>query len=383
LVIQKSRFEQLLAKAGNDAGEIDRTMLGEINAGLSRSLRELREGIMRVRLVRVAEIFGRMPFVVRDLGRETKKQARLKLEGQDTEIDKYLIERLKDPLLHMVRNSFAHGIEPADERTAKGKPAEATISLKAATAGDSVIIEVGDDGRGIDANEVAARARTLGVPVAQVVDDVALLEILCSPGFSTRHEADRAAGRGVGMAIVSNTIRELGGTMTLKTEPGVGTRFILRLPLTLAVADTFVVSDAEQTCAIPQGFVTEVMELKDSEIRLVNRTEVIPYRSGILPIKRLSSLFNLNTPKRARSCALVLSSERGSIGLIVERIHGQREVVVSSIKDPLIQVKGISGATELGDGKPVLILDVPALTSGAVRPHAATERTHSSAGAAN
>ena len=369
MVIKRSRFEEEVNRLSRKGEALDIGVLREVNIGLGRSLRELREGIMRVRMVPVAEIFARMPFVVRDLARESRKKARLTMEGQQTEIDKYLIEQLKDSLLHLVRNSFSHGVETAEERQAAGKPEEAVISLCAETSGDSVVIVVSDDGRGISENGVLRRAQELGISIPEVVDNAALLEILCAPGFSTRTDADLASGRGIGMAVVHNTVRELGGTLALETEEGKGSKFIIRVPLTLAIAETLIVSASDQTCAVPQSYVAEVIPVTEEEIRKVNGVEVIPYRDGVLPVIRLSSFFQLKRKPQPRMCVLVLNSDRGSSGLVVDRIHGQREIVVRAIRDPLIQAPGVAGATELGDGRPVLILDGAAFTSGAVRPN--------------
>jgi two-component system, chemotaxis family, sensor kinase CheA len=369
MVIKRSRFEEEVSRLSRKGEALDLSVLREVNTGLGRSLREMREAIMRVRMVPVAEIFARMPFVVRDLARESHKKARLTMEGQQTEIDKYLIEQMKDSLLHLVRNSFSHGVETPEERLDAGKSEEAVISLSAATSGDSVVITVADDGRGISEKAVLRRAAELEVPVPEVVDNAALLEILCAPGFSTRTDADLASGRGMGMAVVDNTVRQLGGTLALETEEGKGSRFIIRVPLTLAIAETLIVSASDQTCAVPQSYITEVMPVTEEEIRKVNGVEVIPYREGVLPIIRLSSFFRLARGGQTRMCVLVLNSDRGSSGLVVDRIHGQREIVVRTIRDPLIQAPGVAGATELGDGRPVLILDGAAFTSGAVRPN--------------
>ena len=214
-----------MAQLNRGTSKVDLRGVQEVSGGLGRSLRELREAIMRVRLVPVAEIFARMPFVVRDLARQTQKRVRLRLAGQDTAIDKYLIERLKDPLLHLVRNAFSHGVETPEERAAVSKPEEATIDLSASTAGDSVIIEVRDDGQGINPNAIVQRARKLGVEVPEIIDSQSILQILCASGFSTRDDADRAAGRGVGMTIVYAIVRELGGNLTLESEEGRGTEF--------------------------------------------------------------------------------------------------------------------------------------------------------------
>jgi two-component system chemotaxis sensor kinase CheA len=170
------------------------------------------------------------------------------------------------------------------------------------------------------------------------------------------------------MSVVSNTVRQLGGQLSLETQHHRGVRFCLRLPLTLAIANVFILSANEQTCAVPQSFVQEVLQMTNDQVRTVNSTEVIPYRNGILPLVRLRAIFGAENSPQARLPVLVLNSERGRTGLVVDRIHGQREVVVRAIRDPLIQVSGIAGATELGDGRPVLILDPSALTSGIVLP---------------
>ncbi len=368
MVIHRSRLDAQLTRLNGSSGRIDLRGVQEVSGGLARSLRELREAITRARLVPVAEIFARMPFVVRDLARQTQKRVRLKLTGQDTAIDKYLIERLKDPLLHMVRNAFSHGVETPQERAAASKPEEATIALNATTAGDSVIIQVRDDGRGVNRNAILQRARNLGLQIPDVVDDQSILQILCWSGFSTREDADRASGRGVGMSVVHAIVRELGGNLTLDSEEGHGTQFTIRLPLTLAIAETLIVTAAGQRCAIPQSFVRELLHVTEHQIQIANGIEVIAYKAGVLPVVRLAKLFRLPNGSVPKMCLLVVASDRGSVGLIVEQVLGQKEVVVSALRDPLIQVPGISGATELGDGKPVLILDGAALTSGSVRP---------------
>jgi two-component system, chemotaxis family, sensor kinase CheA len=369
MVIQRSRFDEEINRLTRKGSTVNARPLQEINVGFARSLRELRDAIMRVRLVPVAEIFARMPFVVRDLARESEKRVRLVLEGQQTEIDKYLIEQLKDPLLHLVRNAFSHGVETPEERRRAGKPEEATITLRAETSGDSVTITIADDGRGVNKAAVLKRAADMGIDAPEMVDNAALVKILCSPGFSTRDDADRASGRGIGMAVVHETIKELGGAIALESDAESGTKFIIRVPLTLAIAETLIVSAAEQTCAVPQSFISEVMQVTEQDLQFVNGVEVIKYRAGVLPVFRLARLFKIRRESPLRMCVLVLNSDRGSSGLLVDRIHGQKEVVVRPIRDPLIQAPGISGATELGDGRPVLILDGAAFTSGAVRPH--------------
>jgi len=227
---------------------------------------------------------------------------------------------------------------------------------------------VRDDGRGINANAIIQRARKLGIEVTGSMDNDSILKILCSSGFSTREDADLTSGRGVGMAVVYATVRELGGNLSLNTEEGRGTQFTIRLPLTLAIAESFIVRAAGQTCAVPQSFVREILHKTEADIQTINSIEVVPYRDGVLPVVRLADFFQLPGTPKAKLCLLVIVSDRGSVGLLTEEVVGQREIVVRALRDPLIQVSGVSGATELGDGKPVLILDGAALTSGAVRP---------------
>ncbi len=369
MVINRSRLEAQLARL--NGGRTDLRGVHEVTGSLGRSLRDLRQAIMRVRMVPVAEIFARMPFVVQDLSRQSEKKVRLKLEGQNTAIDKYLVERLKEPLLHLVRNSFSHGVETPSERAAASKPPEATIELRAQASGDSVILIVKDDGRGIDSHAVLEKASRMGLPLPSNTrnpDNASILKILCASGFSTRDDADRAAGRGIGMAIVADTIRELGGSLTLESEKGRGTQFTLRLPLTLAIADAIIFRAAGQTCAIPQSCVREILQVDESQIENLDNVEGISYRTGVLPVLRLTNLFRKPKSARAKMFALVVTTDRGSTALLAEELLGLREVVVQALRDPLIQVPGVAGATELGDGKPVLILDAAGLTAGAVMP---------------
>ncbi len=226
MVISRARLLDTLARIEPHVPAVEWRAVQENAVAIDRQLRTLREGLMRVRLVPVGEIFRRMPFVVRDLAREAGKRVTLLLQGQTTEIDKYLIERMMDPVLHLVRNAVSHGIEPPDERIASGKRPEGTITLSASAAGELVTIEIADDGRGVNAADVIARARQAGLPVpAGQVDANALLALLCSPGFSTKDEADRASGRGVGMAVVKETVERLSGTHRARQR--IGSRYSL------------------------------------------------------------------------------------------------------------------------------------------------------------
>ena len=362
LVVARARLEDTLTRIEPLIPAAEWRDLQEGSETIERRLRDLRDGVMRVRLVSVSEIFRRMPFVVRDLARDSAKRVRIDLAGQSTEIDKFLIERMVDPILHLVRNAVSHGIETPEERIAAGKPPDGTIRLSATNVGESVVLEVSDDGRGIDAEAVALRARAAGLPVADAdLDARALLDVLCSPGFSTRDEADRASGRGVGMAVVRESVQELGGTLSFETVLGRGTTFKVVLPLTLAIVDALIADVGNRTFAVPQSAVEEVAEVDPAALRLIENNELMVHRERVLPVIRLARLFAIDGAPRPRAHALVVGTGASAIAILVDRIACQREVVVKTLSDPLVKVAGVSGATELGDGRVVLILDVSAL----------------------
>ncbi len=204
------------------------------------------------------------------------------------------------------------------------------------------------------------------------LDARAVLALICSPSFSTREQADLASGRGVGMTVVADTIRQLGGTVRLESRPGTGSTFILQLPLTLSIADAVIVAVGNEKAAIPQSAVAEIVQIPAADIRRINQDEVVPFRTGLLPLVRLQAMFRVPPPATALLTILVVQTERGSAGLIVDRVIGQREIVIRRLADPLLHLPGLAGATELGDGKPVLILDPAAITDGVVRPPGAS-----------
>ena len=365
MLIQRSRLEERL---GSLPGA--KRALQDVTLGFARSLRDLRAAITRVRLVPVAEIFSRVPYIVRDFERHSGKQVNLILEGEETEIDKYLVERLREPLLHLVRNALSHGVETAGRRTAAGKPERATVTLRAWSAGQTVVIEVRDDGAGIDPAIITERAGKLGLRIPKELTDATILTILIHSGFSTRESPDLAAGRGVGMTVVRDVVRELGGFLTLKTNPGEGTQFTLRLPLTLSVVDAVIVSAGKQTCAVPEAFIEEIIQIPSAAVRQIQATEVIPYRDALLPFVRLAATMGTVSPGRADLPILVIRGERGCAGLAVDRVHFRRELVVQPLQDPWLEAPGFTGAADLGDGRPVLVLDAVTLTGSAIRPDA-------------
>ena len=362
LVIMRSRLTDTLARSERYLPPGHYRDIEDDAEAIERELRELREGVMRIRLVPVGEIFRRMPFVVRDLARESGRSVNVVLTGQDTKIDKFLVERMMDPVMHLVRNAVSHGIETPAERQAAGKPAAATLRLSASASGETVVIEIADDGRGIDVERVTERARQAGLPLpAGPLDSVALLEVISAPGFSTREASDRVSGRGFGMNVVRETLQELGGTIQLETEAGKGTRFIIELPLTLAITAAMLARVGDQIFAVPQASVREVAEIDARAIRALQGAEVVDFRGAPLPVIRLSKALNITTADADRFHAFIIGSGGAAVGLLVDRIVGHREIVVRATADPLIRVDGVTGATDLGDGKAVLILDAAAI----------------------
>jgi two-component system chemotaxis sensor kinase CheA len=377
LVISRARLDAALDRVAARVPPVEWRAVQEHAQTLDRQLRDLREGVTRVRLVPIGEIFRRMPLVVRDLARDSGRRVRLDLQGQETEIDKFLIERMMDPVLHLVRNAVSHGFETPEARVAAGKPEEGTLTLSAASVGHTVVLEVADDGKGIDAEAVAARARALGHDVpGGPLDARTLLDLICAPGFSTREETDRASGRGVGMAVVKTTVEELNGTLALQTAPGEGTRFIIELPLTLSITDAFIAHVGDRTYAVPQANVREIVEVDPAAIRSVERHEIAPFRGGSLPIVRLSRLFGVTERPRRALHVFVVGTGADAVGIAVDRVSGQREIVVRSMADAMIQADGVAGATDLGDGRVVLILHLPELARDA-RGRAASRATES------
>jgi len=362
LVVSRAKLEEQIKRLGSEMSAQQLSSLEETNHTIERQLRNLRDGVMRTRMTPIGEVFERLQFAVRDLARESGKKVRLETTGESTEIDKMLVEKVLDPLLHLVRNAVSHGIESASERKSKDKPEIGTIRLHAATVGESIMLEVSDDGSGIDLENVAARARSRGLlsPMDYPAGS-ALLDILCSPGFSTRDEADKASGRGVGMDVVRRAIDDLGGTLSLETRADLGATFTIQLPLTLAIADALIVSVDRERFAVPQSGVREVIEIRQSAVRRLENNEIIEYRGTALPLVRLSKLFALEDNYREAFHAFVVGEGSQAVGVAVDRVIGQSEIVIRPVSDPLTQVPGITGATELGDGRIVLILDAAAI----------------------
>jgi two-component system, chemotaxis family, sensor kinase CheA len=372
LVMSRARLADDIMRLRQNPTKAAFAAVEDDNVALERQLRDLRSAIMRVRLVPIGEVFERMRFVARDVARERGKQVKVEIAGGTTEIDKIVVERMLEPMLHLVRNAVSHGIEPASERAAAGKDPMGVITLRAQSAGDQIVIDVIDDGAGVDVERIRAVARERGVLRADR-EDTDLLEILGTLGFSTSENTDLASGRGVGMDVVLKAVQNVGGELRMETKAGQGTCFTIRLPLTLMIVDALLVSVAGQTYAIPQPSLREVLQIATDEIVSLENNEVIRYREGVLPLIRLRSVFAATAAGTQDKCnVLVVGNDKQQMGLVADRILGLREIVVRPVADPLVSVPGIAGAAELSDGRIALILDANGLIQHA---HARRLRT--------
>ncbi|HXZ58777.1 MAG TPA: chemotaxis protein CheA [Steroidobacteraceae bacterium] len=371
VVITQSMLAQLGALVEGPSAERLRSGLAQ----LERNVRELHESVMRVRMLPIGFAFSRFPRLVRDVAQRLGKQIELKLTGEQTELDKTVLERIGDPLVHLVRNSIDHGIEKPEERLEAGKPPAGTVHLEAFHRGSAIIIEVSDDGRGLDCDKILAKARSRGlVGPAETPSEEAIFELIFLPGFSTADQATDLSGRGVGMDVVRRNIKSLGGKIDIRSARGRGSRFTISLPLTLAIVDGQSVCVGDETYIVPLVSIVESLQVKASGVnRLSNAGEVISFRGDYLPLLRLHELFGVEPRSRAVHDGLVVVVEGDGqrVGLFVDDLRGQQQVVIKSLETNYGQVPGVSGATILGDGSVALILDVPGLIRSTSRREAA------------
>jgi two-component system chemotaxis sensor kinase CheA len=338
--------------------------LGHAVESMTRQTRELQESVMAIRAQPVKSVFQRMPRVVRDLADTLQKEVRLVLAGEHTEVDTTVIEELAEPLTHMLRNSMDHGIEATAGRRAAGKPETGTIWLSAEHRGERVTITVEDDGRGIDRERVLAKAIEKGlVQQGESLSPEEIDNLIFHPGFSTAAEISAVSGRGVGMDVVKKKIQALGGRCTLKNTPGRGLRFIITLPLTLAVLDGMTICVGDERFILPLSTVVEALRIEDGRAEaLPDGNRVMFLRGQYLPLISLRRALGLAGPPRPEEMAIVVDTEtNGQVALLVDELVGQRQVVLKSLEANFRRVEGVSGATILGDGRVALILDIPAL----------------------
>ena len=337
-------------------------------AQLERNTRDLQESVMSIRMMPISFVFSRFPRVVRDLSGKLGKQVELKTSGETTELDKGLIERIADPLTHLIRNSLDHGIETPEKRVAAGKNPIGTITLKAYHQGGNIVIEVGDDGAGLNRQKILAKAKERGLPASEHMTDQEVFGLIFEAGFSTADQVTDVSGRGVGMDVVRRNIQAMGGRVEIDSMPGIGTRMTVRLPLTLAILDGMSVAVADQTYILPLSYVVESLQPQSGDIKtLSNQARVIQVRGEYLPVVVLHELFSFRSAVTdfTQGIMVVLDADGSKAALFVDALVGQHQVVIKSLEANYRRVAGVSGATIMGDGHVALILDVSAIAGSA------------------
>lgn len=340
--------------------------LVRLNRGFDRRLGELRGAILEVRMVPLGQVFERLARATRQISREAGKEIRLVITGSETEIDKLIVEELSDPLMHMVRNAIDHGIEPVVERAKVGKPEAGTIALNAYQKGNHVMIEIEDDGVGVDERALLDKAVRLGRISASEASELGrqeILELMFVPGISTREQVGDLSGRGVGMDVVKTNIAKLGGVIDVQSEPGIGTKMTITLPITLAIVSALLVKVGAQTYAVPLNGVTESIVFDPGGVRSIDGREVMTLRGTTLPLCRLSRLFQLPDPgpEPIRRYVVVAGVGSRRLGLVVDSLLGQQDIVIKPLGATLAGVHSFAGATELGDQRVGLVLDAGAI----------------------
>ncbi|MFL6244419.1 MAG: chemotaxis protein CheA [Thermoanaerobaculia bacterium] len=366
LIIEKTQLESLTRALAAQQARMASHELGKIARNLDRKLNELQKSVIEIRMVPVGQIYSKLSRTVRKLARELHKEIELVLRGEDTELDKMMVEELTDPLMHIIRNALDHGIETADERRAAGKDPVGHVTLNAYQQGNSVVLDVTDDGRGIDPERIRRVAIDRGlVGDKEVVDQQRAYELMFTPGFSTATEVSEISGRGVGLDVVKKNIQDLKGTIDVITHPGKGTTFRISLPITLAIIQALIVESGGEKFAIPLTSVEESLRIYSRDIRTVERKEVFTLRDFTLPLLRLSDAFGLvdgheHGPDTKWFIVVTRAGEK-TVGLLVDSLVRQQEVVIKSIGERLKTIPGIAGATEIGESEIVLVVDVGTL----------------------
>ncbi|HWP19226.1 MAG TPA: chemotaxis protein CheW, partial [Burkholderiaceae bacterium] len=355
------------AMLAQNSRQLDPVLHQQMLAGLTdldRNTRDLQEAVMSIRMIPMSTVFSRFPRMLRDLASKLGKKVELVTHGEATELDKGLIEKITDPLTHLVRNACDHGIEPPEERLAKGKPEHGTITLSASHQGGSIVIEVRDDGRGLSREKLLKKARERGLHAPDTLTDQEVWGLIFEPGFSTAEQVTDVSGRGVGMDVVKKNIAALNGTVEIDSAEGYGMRVSVRLPLTLAIMDGMSVGVGEECYILPLSSVVESFQIEPGMIKTVGTSgRVVEVRSEYMPVIELEQVFQV--PRfdfeRVSSIMVVVEAEGGRVALLVDELLGQQQVVVKNLEANYRKVPDVSGATILGDGRVALILDVGTL----------------------
>ena len=355
LIIIKTRMDDLSDSANRE------NMIEAIEY-LERITTSLHDAVMKVRMVPIERVFNRFPRMVRDLSKELNKEIKLEMFGEETEVDRTVIDEIGDPLIHIIRNSIDHGIETPEERIKHGKSKEGTVVLKSYPDGNNVVIEVIDDGRGINTDEIKEKAISKGIVTEQEIEifsEEDITNLLFMPGFSTSTKVSDVSGRGVGLDVVKSKIEAINGSIEIVSEVNVGTNFIIRIPLTLAIIQALLINLGDEIYAVPLSSITEITSIEYENIRNVQGQEIVLYRGKTIPIVRLNNLMGIETEENTNEqVMIVVRKGEKQAGLLVDNLIGQQEIVIKPLGRFLSNVKYLSGATILGNGSISLILDV-------------------------
>ena len=366
LIIEKTQLETVARAVDGQHARLTTQELTKIARNLDRKVNELQKSVIEMRMVPVGQIYSKLSRTVRKIAREIGKDIELSMRGEETELDKMMIEELTDPLMHIIRNAIDHGIESPEERLAAGKPEGGRIMLNAYQQGNSVVIDVTDDGRGIDVERIRAVAIRRGFAAESDTFDLArAAEIIFAPGFSTAAEVSEISGRGVGLDVVKKNLQELKGTIDVLTTPGSGTTFRIMLPITLAIIQALIVRAGGDKFAIPLTSVEESLRIYGRDIRTVERREVFTLRDFTLPLLRLADAFHLDEDREdgedTKWFVVVTRAGEKVVGVLVDALVRQQEIVIKPVGASLKAIPGIAGATEIGEGEIVLVVDVGTL----------------------
>ncbi len=358
-------IQSMLSQVTNNFMEKDLGRLQRAVGQLERNCREIQERVMSVRMLPIGNVFNRFPRVVRDISAERGKKVALLISGEETELDKTLIEKIADPLTHLIRNSVDHGIETQDERVAKGKPEVGKVWLSAFHQGGNVIVTVEDDGKGLDREKIVDKAIEKGLIVgAEGMTDQEVYNLIFLPGFSTAEKVTEVSGRGVGMDVVKRNIEAIGGSVSIETETGRRSRFVMKIPLTLAIIDGLTVTVGKEIFIIPITVIVESKRPKKDEVKHVKgEGEVINVRGHFVPLVRLYQFFGVEPEESdpAKALVVIVSADNKNYALLVDGLTGQQQAVIKSLGDGFRGIPGVAGATILGNGEVALIVDVPSI----------------------
>lgn len=363
LVLERNRMMQLNTDFQGESGD---SSFGEEFTKLSKRISfvtsELQMQVLKMRMIPVEKVFKKFPRIVRNLARDLGKEVDLTVMGEETELDRSVVDEIGDPLIHLIRNAMDHGLETPDERVAAGKPRKGTLILSAAHEGNQIVISIKDDGRGVDTDRVARKAKEKGLVTDEQLAAMGqreLLDLIFLPGFSTKENATDLSGRGVGMDVVRTNIKKLNGIIDIRSELGRGSEFILKLPLTLAIIQSLLVEVEDETYSLPLAAVLETLRVDEKEFHTIGGQEVLKLRDSVLPLMRLQRIFNIAPGERNRSSCyvVVVGVAEKRVGLVVSRLLGQQEVAIKSLGKYLANLPGIAGSTILGDGRVTLIID--------------------------